>query len=140
MTATKEMGDCRFRKDFPGGWAGDSTNSFTKAGRTPMQNEAWDYMQKLLQWRKTNIAIIQGTLIHYAPNRSGVYVYGRIKDKHTVMVMLNGALGVKILKRDRFTDITAGFTKGRDVITGQVVDITKDVTVPGKGELVLELE
>ena len=140
MTGTKEEGDGRLRKDFPGGWPGDTTNAFTKAGRTPMQNEAWDYMQKLLQWRKTSPAVTQGTLVHYMPGRSNVYVYARIKDKHTVLVMLNSALTDKTVQMARFTDVTTSYTKGRDVITGQVVDITKSVTVPGKGELVLELE
>ena len=54
MTGTKEEGDGRLRKDFPGGWPGDKTDEFTRSGRSEMQNEAWDYMQKLLQWRKSN--------------------------------------------------------------------------------------
>ena len=140
MTGTKAEGDGRIRKDFPGGWAGDTTNAFTKTGRTPMQNEAWDYMQKLLQWRKTNTAVTQGTLVHYAPERSGVYVYGRIKNKHVVLVMLNGTPGDKTIQMSRFSDITGHYTKGRDVITGQVVDISKSVTVPASGEYILELE
>jgi len=139
MTGTKEEGDGRLRKDFPGGWAADTADAFTKAGRTPMQNEAWDYMQKLLQWRKTNAAITQGTLIHYAPNKSNVYVYGRIKDKYSVVVMLNSSLKDETIKMDRFTDITAGYTKGRDVITGNTLDISNTVTIPAKGEYILEL-
>lgn len=138
MTGTKQQGDGFFRHDFPGGWAADSTNSFTKAGRSPMQNEAWDYMQKLLQWRKTSVAVTQGTLMHYAP-KNDVYVYARIKDGHTVMVMLNSAITDKTIKMDRFTDITAGYTQGKDVITSGMVDISKSVTIPAKGEYILEL-
>ena len=88
MTGTKEEGDGRLRKDVPGGWPEDKTNEFTKEGRTAVQNEAWDYMQKLLQWRGKNGAVTQGTMIHYAP-RNGVYVYGRIKDNNRVLVILN---------------------------------------------------
>jgi len=139
MTGTKEQGDGRLRKDFPGGWPGDTTNAFVRSGRTPMQNEAWDYMQKLLQWRKTSTAITQGTLIHYAPNKSGVYVYGRIKDKHTVMVMLNGTTTDQTVQMGRFSDITANYTQGRDVITSKTMDITNTVTIPAKGEYILEL-
>jgi glycosidase len=139
MTGTKEQGDGRLRKDFPGGWPGDSTNMFTKAGRTPMQNEAWDYMQKLLQWRKTSIAVTQGTLIHYSLNKSGVYVYGRIKDNHRVMVLLNGSLTDQTLKTDRFSDLIGNYKSGKDVITSQVLDITKSITIPAKGEYILEL-
>jgi glycosidase len=138
MTGTKEEGDGRLRKDFPGGWAGDSTNSFTSAGRTEMQNEAWDYLQKLLQWRKSNLAVTQGKMIHYAP-RNGVYVYGRIKDDSRTLVILNGATTDQTISMDRFTDLTAGFTSGRDVITSQSFDIKNAITIPAKGEYILEL-
>jgi neopullulanase len=138
MTGTKEEGDGLIRKDFPGGWPGDKTDEFTKAGRTDMQNEAWNYMQKLLQWRKTSVAVTQGKLIHYAP-KGGIYVYGRIKDNHTVLVILNSALTDQTVKMDRFTDLTAGYTQGRDVITSQSFDIKDTVTIPAKGEYILEL-
>ena len=138
MTGTKKEGDGLIRKDFPGGWPGDTTNAFTKAGRTPMQNEAWDYTQKLLQWRKTSIAVTQGKLIHYKP-KSGIYIYARIKDGHAVMVILNSALKDETVPMDRYSDITAGFSTGRDVITDKVIDIKNSVTIPAKGEYVLEL-
>jgi len=140
MTGTKEQGDGRLRKDFPGGWPGDTSSAFSKAGRTPIQNEAWDYMQRLLQWRKTSAAVTQGKLIHYAPNKSGVYVYGRIKGNHTVMVMLNSSLTDQTVKMDRFSDIIAAYTKGKDVITANIIDLKKPVIIPAKGEYILDLE
>jgi glycosidase len=138
MTGTKEEGDGRLRKDFPGGWPGDKTDAFSKSGRTAMQDEAWEYLQKLLQWRKNSKAVTQGKLIHYAP-RNGIYVYGRIKDKDTVLVILNGTVTDQTLKMDRFKDITGDHASGRDVITSRVVDIKNTITIPAKGELILEL-
>jgi len=55
------------------------------------------------------------------------------------MVMLNSALTDETVPMGRYTDITAGFTKGRDVVTDKVIDIKNSVTVPAKGEYVLEL-
>ena len=138
MTGTKEEGDGRLRKDFPGGWQGDKINEFLRNGRSELQNEAWDYMQKLLQWRKSNAAITEGKLIHYAP-KNGVYVYGRIKDNHTVMVILNGSTTEQALEINRFTDIIKDYTNGHDVITSQNVDLKNKITVPAKGEFILEL-
>lgn len=138
MTGIKEEGDGRLRNDFPGGWLGDSTNSFTREGRTVMQNEAWDYMQKLLQWRQKNAAVTQGKMIHYAP-RNGVYVYGRITDNSRVLVILNGAVTDQTISMDRFTDITSGYASGRDVITSQSYDIKNTITIPANGALILEL-
>jgi len=138
MTGTKEEGDGRLRKDFPGGWPGDKTDEFSKTGRTEMQNEAWDYLQKLLQWRKNSKAVTQGKLIHYAP-RNGVYVYGRMKDNDTVLVILNGTNRDQTLQMDRFRDITGDHGSGRDVITSEVIDIKKTITIPAKIEYILEL-
>jgi len=138
MTGTKEEGDGRLRKDFPGGWQGDKTDEFSKTGRTDMQNEAWDYLQKLLQWRKNSIAVTQGKLIHYAP-RNGIYVYGRIKDNHTVLVILNARATDQTLQMDRFSDITGNYVSGRDIITSNLLDIKNTITIPAKGEYILEL-
>jgi glycosidase len=138
MTGTKEEGDGKLRKDFPGGWQSDTTDAFSKSGRTDMQNEAWDYLQKLLQWRKNSIAVTQGKLIHYAP-RNGIYVYGRIKDNHSVLIILNATGTDKVLQMDRFRDITGDYNSGRDVITSKVVDVKNEITIPAKGEYILEL-
>jgi neopullulanase len=138
MSGTKEEGDGKLRKDVPGGWPGDATNEFTKTGRTELQNEAWDYMQKLLHWRRKNEAVTAGTMIHYAP-RNGVYVYGRVKGDRKVLVILNGALKDQSISMDRFTDITSGYRFGRDVITGQEFDLKNPITIPAKGEYILEL-
>jgi len=138
MTGTKEEGDGKLRKDFPGGWQEDKTNEFSRTGRTDMQNEAWDYLQKLLQWRKTNRAITQGKMIHYAP-KNGVYVYGRMKDNQTVLVILNENINDQTLEMGRFSDIIQNYTSGKDVITATTVDLKNTITIPGKGEYILEL-
>lgn len=138
MTGTKEEGDGKLRKDFPGGWQTDTTNQFSRSGRTDMQNEAWVYLQKLLLWRKHNQAITRGKLIHYSP-RSGVYVYGRIKNNQTVLVILNENLTDQVVEMNRFSDVIQNYTKGRDIITEKTVDLRNSVTIPGKGEYILEL-
>lgn len=127
------------RKDFPGGWAEDSTNSFTPAGRTPLQNEAWNYMQKLLQWRKANPSIVQGKLMHYTPDNSGVYVYVRYKDDQRVLVVLNGTNADKTIQMARYKEATGKYISGKDVITGNNVDILTSLSIPARGVFILEL-
>jgi glycosidase len=138
MTGTKEEGDGRLRKDFPGGWPGDKIDEFTRRGRSEMQNEAWDYLHKLLQWRKGNRAITEGKMIHYAP-RNGLYVYGRIKDDQTVLVILNERMTDQALEMVRFSDIIQDYAIGRDVITSNAIDLKNKITIPAKGEYILEL-
>lgn len=140
MTGTKEEGDGSIRKDFPGGWKEDTVSAFKAEGRTPVQNEAWDYMQKLLRWRKGNKAVTEGSLIHYAPNNNGCYVYARIKDDMTSLIILNGSNKDQILKMDRYGDVLGSHNKGVDVISGQEVDLTSQINVPARGVFVMDLK
>jgi glycosidase len=140
MTGTKESGDGNIRKDFPGGWKEDSVSAFNAKGRTPKQDEAWDYMQKLLRWRKGNKAITEGSLIHYAPDNSDCYVYARIKDDKTSLIILNGSKTDQLLSMDRYRDVISSYSRGLDVVTGQELDITSQVNVPARGVFVLDLK
>jgi neopullulanase len=140
MTGTKEEGDGSIRKDFPGGWKEDTINAFKAEGRTPLQNEAWDYMQKLLHWRKGNKAVTEGSLIHYAPDNNGCYVYARTKDDMTSLVILNGSNKDQLLKMDRYRDVLGSHTKAVDVLSGQVLDLTSQINVPARGVYVMDLK
>jgi hypothetical protein len=95
-------------------------------------------LQKLLQWRKGSSAVTEGKMIHYAP-RGGIYVYARIKDNHTVLVILNSSLKEQNIRTDRFSDVTGSFTTGKDIITSNIFNITESFTIPAKGEYILEL-
>jgi glycosidase len=140
MTGKKEEGDGNIRKDFPGGWDGDTVNAFTAEGRTPRQNEAWNYMKRLLDWRKDNKAVIEGDLIHYAPDMNNCYVYARIKDERTTLVILNGGDEDQLLEMERYRDVTGSYTRGVDVITGRELDVTAQINVPARGVLVMDLK
>ena len=52
MAADKANGDGLLRCDFPGGWQNDTHNYFDAANRTPLQNEAFSYLKKLLNGEK----------------------------------------------------------------------------------------
>jgi glycosidase len=140
MTGTKESGDGNIRKDFPGGWKEDTVNAFNSEGRSPRQKEAYDYMKKLLYWRIRNKAVTEGNLIHYSPNNNGCYVYARIKDDKTVLVILNGSNNDQLLSMDRYRDVICLYTKGIDVITGKELDVTSPINVPARGVFVMDLK
>jgi glycosidase len=76
------------REDFPGGFVGDSLNKFTAQGRTASENEAFDYIKTLLNWRKSSEAITEGSFTHFVP-ADDVYVYARISASDTVLVLVN---------------------------------------------------
>ena len=132
-------GDGEIRQDFPGGWAGDKNNAFTKSGRTSSQNEYFDYTKKILNWRKGNEAIHKGKTLHYIPNNN-VYVYFRYTDNKRVMVVINNNKETQNLDLKRFSEGLNNLTKGKDILSDKDFDLRTDLSVAGKSSLILELK
>jgi glycosidase len=140
MTGEKKDGDGNLRKDFPGGWHDDKINAFTASGRTVLQNEAFDYLQKLLQWRKTNPAIAKGKLIHYVPDsQKECYVYARIYNENKVLIILNGSNKEQTLSPERYFEVIGNASSGKEIISGKTIDLKKVITIPAKGTYIIEL-
>ncbi len=127
------------RRDVPGGWIEDQVNSFVSTGRTAEQNEAYDFMKKLLGWRKTKPVIHQGKLVHFIPE-DNIYVYFRSSGKETIMVIMNGNETEKKLKTERFAESMQGKVKGTNPLTGETLSALNEITVPAMTALILELE
>jgi hypothetical protein len=127
------------RLDFPGGWPGDSVSAFTAAGRTPAQNEAFNYIRTLANWRKGKKVIHQGKLMQFVPD-DNVYVYFRYDDRDAVMVVMNGNAETKTIKTERYAERLKGYTGAKDVTTGTALPRIDQITIPARTALVLELE
>ena len=127
------------RTDFPGGWDKDKINGFNGFGLTNEQMEAQRFTKQLLNWRKNNLAITKGTLTHYYPQH-GVYVYFRKYNKELVMVLINNNTTDTYVSSNRFYEILGNKTQGISVLKKQVYDLAKDIHVPGKAALILDLQ
>jgi glycosidase len=90
-------GDPDNRRDFPGGWIGDSNDAFTQAGRTREQQEIFGYVQTLLRVRREHEALRGGRLWHLASDESS-YVFMREVEEDRVMVAFNNSDKPKDLK------------------------------------------
>ena len=140
MTGEKNDGDGNLRKDFPGGWKGDAANAFTAEGRTALQNEAHDFLQKILQWRKNNSAIANGNLIHYAPDwQTQCYVYARAHNESRVLVILNGSDKEQILSPERYRDVLKNAASGKEIISEKIVNLQEKITISAKGVYIIEV-
>lgn len=133
-------GNRNLRADFPGGWKEDSVNAFTHEGRTEKQNECWDFASRLLNWRRTSKPVTEGRFVHYTPdNATKCYVYARICGEDTVLVILNGSDTEKSVNMERFHEVVGDNTKGKDVVSGEIVNVVSPLKVPARGVYVLEL-
>jgi neopullulanase len=137
MTGSTHPSDAYVRFDFPGGWPGDKVNKFTAAGRTEKENEAFNHVRTLANYRKQTSALQTGKLMQFVPY-DGVYVYFRYDPKTTVMVASNSNDKASDVKIERFAERTAGFTKMKNIHTGKVTDL-KDFTLEAKDAGVYEL-
>lgn len=131
-------GDPGKRKDFPGGWAGDAQNFFTKNNLSAEQKEFTEYLSKLMNWRKGNLAVQQGSLTHYVPE-DGIYVYFRINGDQTVMVIMNNNSKEKKVETKRFNENLKGFRRGKDVMDGSTIKDLDKIEIPAKSVRILEL-
>ncbi len=138
MLKGKDGSHPELRQDFPGGWAGDVTNSFDPKNHTPAQKAVYQHMRKLLTWRKSSPAIAKGNYIHYVGD-GNLYVYGRKHQDASVMVILNNNGKEITHELGRYQQLIKGYSKAKNVITGEVLTDLKSVTVAAKSGLLLEL-
>ena len=136
MSSTGDHG--ALRKDFPGGWPGDKVNAFTGRSLNKKELEAQNFIRKLLNWRKENIAITMGNMIHY-PVENGIYVYFRSYNEALVMVIINNNKRSKTIDPDRFNEVIAEKKQGISILDNKVYDLTTKINLPGKGALILEI-
>lgn len=128
-----------YRFDFPGGWANDKRNAFTREGRTDKENEVFNYLKKLLHYRKDNAVLQSGKMIQFIPE-NGLYVFFRMNEQKTVMVVCNNNPKSAVLPTAKFAECIQNFKSGTEITSGKVFDIQKEIAVEGKTVLLLELE
>ncbi|MEO7672975.1 MAG: alpha-amylase family glycosyl hydrolase [Pyrinomonadaceae bacterium] len=76
------------RRDFPGGFPGDARNAFNAAGRTPAENDVWNYLSKLGQLRKDLEPLRRGKTLDLLDEEQQM-AYARITEKEAVIVAIN---------------------------------------------------
>ena len=139
MKGDKNVGDGDIRRDFPGGWKGDANNAFTADGRTKEQQQFFDFTAKLFNWRKGKSVIHTGKTTHYIPENN-VYTYFRYNDAESVMVIINNSDEKQEVAVSRFKENTQQYTTGKDVISGQTINIKNNISIEAHSALILELK
>jgi neopullulanase len=87
------------RRDFPGGFPGDSRNAFTQAGRTANEQKIFTHLRSLLLLRRQHPALRRGNCVHiFSDDRTFVYVRdyqaeAKSSDQHSerLLMLMNNA-------------------------------------------------
>ncbi len=128
----------KVRMEFPGGWEGDAVNKFVASDRTSEENEYFNFFRRLAQFRKVSPALTAGSLTQFVPE-DGVYVYARVHEAQTILVIMNQNKDAKPVNWDRYREVFGESTTARDIMTDEVVSFSEDFTTPGTSATVLEL-
>lgn len=138
MNGSKEKSDGFVRLDMPGGFPGDKANEFVAEGRTDMQNDAFNFISKILKWRKDNKAISEGTTKHFYPSNR-LYVYERKSADRRVIVIMNGTDNeLTDIDMSRYAEIFKPGDTFKDIVTDKTITITDKMTFPKRATLILE--
>ncbi len=125
------------RLDFPGGWKNDRKNAFTVAGLSDDEKTMQQYVKTLANFRKQSSALQTGKMMQYLPV-DGLYIYFRYDAKQIIMCVMNTSDKEQKINFEKYTERTNGYTKGKDVATGTVVNSSS--VIPAKKMWILELQ
>jgi glycosidase len=141
MKGDKGKGDADIRRDFPGGWPGDTNNAFTDKGRTTEQKAYFDFSKKIWNWRKGKSVIHTGSFTQFLP-QNNVYVYFRHNENEseTVMVVINNSKEAQTLDLSRFSDLIKKHKSSLDIISGNTIPLERTLTIDSKKSFILELK
>ena len=137
MNGTKQVTDGNVRKDFPGGFPGDTRSAFTTEGRTKAENDMFRWTARLLHWRQGNEVITKGKQTQFIP-QNGVYVVARSYNGKNVMTVINGTSKAATMKAERYAEIIGDAQEATNILTGHKINISKDVKLATRGVMVLE--
>ncbi|MBL7941600.1 MAG: cyclomaltodextrinase N-terminal domain-containing protein [Flavobacteriales bacterium] len=136
--------DALVREEFPGGWPDHAVNKFESNQRNAMENEAFDLIRKLQQWKAAHAWMASADLTQFVP-RDGVYMYVRspknqenTSDFRTgLLVIVNQQQERKAIEWDRLTECFGAGTALTNVISGERIIAGESTFVPASGCLVL---
>lgn len=139
MNKSKQRTDGDVREDFLGGWAEDKVNKFTATGRTERENECFNFIKKLANYRRQSAALTTGKMMQFTP-RDGIYVYFRYTNEEKMMIITNTNDKEMNLKTDFCTDILRGVKTGRNVMNDEVISDLSVLKIPAQTAWVLDVK
>ncbi len=107
------------RSDFLGGWKNDSINKFESAGRNEDENEIFNYVKKIANFRLTSSALKTGRLLQYLP-QNNVYTYFRYDSAQTIICVMNAGKEKKEINFEKsYPDIVRNFTGVKNILNDE---------------------
>ena len=137
MNGTKQKTDGHVRKDFPGGFPGDTNNAFTAEGRTQAQQGMFQWLSRILKWRKGNNVITRGKMTQFIPH-DGIYVIHRQYRGKNVLTIINGKKQNAKMDVTRYAEAIGTKTVALDITTDKKVRLDEPISLRSRQTMILE--
>ena len=138
MTGTTKESDAYVRFDFPGGWTADEKNKFKPEDRNVKENEAFNFIKTLAKYRQTQKAIAEGKMTQFT-GINGIYAYSRHLENDAVLCIYSQNKEKTDVNMNRFTEVTKGYTKLKNVLTGEISALGIILSIEGESSNIYEL-
>lgn len=125
------IGDDRhgtIRTPFPGGFKFSDHNAFSKCGRTDLENDIFNFTQKLISLRKNFKSLSNGKLTHYFPFND-VYVYFRNLNDETTMVVVNASAEERNIELSSYSEMLSRSKKLINLLNDEEIILSKNKTI-----------
>lgn len=139
MKNFKDPNDAAVRKDFPGGWNGDSSNKFQIQNLSAQENEAFTYFRLISNFRKNSLAIGEGKMLQYIP-KNGAYIYFRIHEKQRLMCVLNTSQSSSSISLSDYKEGIGVYRSMENIFTGTKLPTSGTLQIPAQSFIVYELK
>lgn len=132
--------DAHVREEFPGGWIDHPVNAFEKKGRTDIQNEAFAFIQTLLNYRKKNEWLATSRLTQFVPN-DNTYAYARKSSdgKKAILCIYNLNGNAFDFPMETLKEITKQINCGKDILNNEKTSWDRTLSIPAKGFSLIEI-
>ncbi|MCZ4338073.1 glycoside hydrolase family 13 protein [Shewanella colwelliana] len=143
QSPTKDRNDGAVRADMPGGWQGDAISAFDSKGLMQSQSAMQQFTKRLLNYRRTSSAIIDGGLRHLVP-QDGVYLQVRCEDKActkgaSLLVIYNKNETSTEVELAHFGELINTSATGYNIITQAPQPLDQAIVLAGKGVTLIDL-
>ena len=104
------------------------------------QQELYEYVSRLYQWRKSEPVLHTGRTMHFL-DRGNTYAFFRYNDQEAVFVFVNASEEQKSIPTSHYTEILSRYNPhGRNVLTGSTVDLSRsDLTAAPLSTLIVKI-
>ncbi len=131
--------DGNVRQDISGGWKEDKINQFVDSGRTRNENDIFNYIKKLANYRRSSKALQTGKLTQFIPEE-GVYVFFRYDQEKKIMVVLNTNKSEKKILTKRFKEFLSGAKLLKDIVSEEVINDYNKIAIDKNSIRILEIK